>query len=122
MWLFLPHLGFFSVVLARQGKGDPGAALDPNRVMIRARIRKHLATLKRRFPAIADVPILESRNADYRYRILLDKKVWVDLMPGLAEDIQYPNFKAAAAEAQGRDDPYVNALTRVWSAMHAIQS
>jgi hypothetical protein len=36
MWIFTRY-GFFSVVCARQGEGQPGQPVDPDRVMIRAR-------------------------------------------------------------------------------------
>lgn len=45
MWVFTKH-GFFSAVCARQGSGKHGQPVDPNRIMIRARVRAHLEALQ----------------------------------------------------------------------------
>lgn len=49
MWLFTKY-GFYSAVCARQGDGKLGQPVDPNRIMVRARVRRHLETLKEGFP------------------------------------------------------------------------
>ena len=49
MWIFTKH-GFFSVVCARQGDGRHGRVVDPDRIMVRARVLGHLQALKNRFP------------------------------------------------------------------------
>jgi hypothetical protein len=51
MWVFTKH-GFFSAVCARQGSGERGQPVDPNRIMVRARVRGHLEALRKRFPAL----------------------------------------------------------------------
>ena len=48
MWLFTKH-GFYSAVCARQGDGSHGQPVDPDRIMVRARVRDHLEALKERF-------------------------------------------------------------------------
>jgi hypothetical protein len=49
MWIFTKH-GFFSAVCARQGDGKHGQSVDPDRILVRARVRGHLDALKKRFP------------------------------------------------------------------------
>jgi hypothetical protein len=69
MWIFTKH-GFYSAVCARQGDGKHGQLVDPNRIMVRARVRDHLEALKRRFPdLLGQCQIRESPDADYAYRI-----------------------------------------------------
>ncbi len=50
MWLFTKH-GFYSAVCARQGDGSHGQSVDPDRIMVRARVRSHLEALKERLLA-----------------------------------------------------------------------
>ena len=45
MWIFTKY-GFYSAVCARQGDGRHGQPVDPNRIMVRCRVRQHLETLK----------------------------------------------------------------------------
>ncbi len=49
MWIFTKH-GFYSAVCARQGDGGHNEPVDPDRIMIRGRIRGHLEALQARFP------------------------------------------------------------------------
>ena len=49
MWVFTKY-GFFSAVCARKGSGKYGQPVDPDRIMIRARLRSHLDALLKRFP------------------------------------------------------------------------
>ena len=44
MWLFTKH-GFYSAVCARQGEGNRTEPVDPDRVMVRARVSSHLENL-----------------------------------------------------------------------------
>jgi hypothetical protein len=46
MWSFTRH-GFFSEVCARQGSGKPGQPVDPDRIMVQARVRGYLKSLKK---------------------------------------------------------------------------
>ncbi len=48
VWLFTKY-GFYSVVCARQGDGSHSQPVDPDRIMVRARVRRHLEALKDRF-------------------------------------------------------------------------
>ena len=53
MWIFTKY-GFYSAVCARQGDGSHGQPVDTNRIMVRARIRKHLETLLDQFSDLLD--------------------------------------------------------------------
>jgi len=39
MWIFTKY-GFYSAVCARQGDGSHGQPVDPDRIMVRARVRQ----------------------------------------------------------------------------------
>lgn len=74
MWLFT-HYGFFSVSCP---------TWDKEKLQVRARARKHLVALQTRFPHLAPFLIQESSDADYRYRIVIPKDVWVETISMLA--------------------------------------
>ncbi len=74
MWI-ASTLGFFSVVCAR--KDSSRGEIDPDRVMIRARLRQHIDALRGRFSELLKCDILETANADYRFRIIVPKATWV---------------------------------------------
>jgi hypothetical protein len=77
MWLFTKH-GFFSAVCARKGKGRHGQPIDPDRIMVRARLRSHLKALKERFPnLLGGCEILETAGTDYAFRLFVPKSAWV---------------------------------------------
>jgi hypothetical protein len=117
MWLFTRY-GFFSVACASKSDG----ALDPDTLMIRARRKAHLQKLQVRFPAIARAEILAWPNSDYRYRIIITKTVWAEIVAALAREQTWSNFKDEAAHFQGTTgSAYVDALHKVWSTMHRLQ-
>lgn len=73
MWLFTKY-GFFSTVCARQDDGKHGRDVDPTRIMVRARVRKHLEELQKRFAElIGGCKVCEFTGSDYAYRIFVDK-------------------------------------------------
>ena len=75
MWLFTKH-GFYSAVCARQGDGSHGQPVDPDRIMVRARVRSQLEALKERFSdLLADCEIKEFAGTDYAFRIFVDKSI-----------------------------------------------
>ena len=110
MWLMTKH-GFYSVVCTRD---DPKYKypVDPDKVMIRSRWRQHLVTLKRRFPQL-DGAILDTLEADYRWRVICDKKVWAECLKELVLEQDYGNFKEACANTLG-ECAYVDALHDTW--------
>jgi hypothetical protein len=122
MWLFTRH-GFFSAVCARQGRGEPGQPVDPDRIMIRARLRGHLEALKNRFPdLLGQCEIQTSTGADYAFRMFTDKPVWCRVLAELARETDYDNFKSEVAEHQGpAGSAYEHALHEVWSVMYRLQ-
>ena len=66
MWLFTKY-GFCSAVCARQGDGSHGQPVDPNTVMVRARVCKRLESLINRFPDfLGDCEIKEFAGTDFQ--------------------------------------------------------
>ena len=122
MWVFTKY-GFFSAVCARRGVGGHGQPVDPDRIMLRARDRRHLEALKGRFPdRLGLCEIREFPGADYAFRIFVDKAVWSHILSELAEETDYDNFKSAVAHHQGRQRAaYEHALHGVWEVMRRIQ-
>jgi len=122
MWVFTKH-GFFSAVCARQGSGEHGNPVDPNRIMVRARLRSHLEALKKRFPdQLGPCEIQEFAGSDYAVRIFVAKSVWSQVLAGLAEETDYDNFKSEVARHQGRAGAaYERSLHDVWSVMYRLQ-
>lgn len=122
MWIASVH-GFFSVACARQGNGAKGNPPDPNRLMVRARVKSHLNALKERFPKeLGGCKMHESPFADYRYRIFVSKEVWKEVAAKLVEEIDYDNFKDAVALKQGNEDAsYAFALHKTWAVMQRLQ-
>ncbi len=122
MWFFTKH-GFFSAVCARPDDGSPGQPVDPGRIMVRARVRDHLEALRKRFPGLlAECEIQESAGTDYAYRLFMQKSAWTQVLAGLAEEIDYDNFKSEVARHQGRAGAtYEHSLHKVWSVMRSLQ-
>jgi hypothetical protein len=106
MWLFTTK-GFYSVVEHRE---------DSDYVLVRARVRKDLEALIQHMPTMK---ILETKNADYRYRAVVPRREWLATMLEIGDEIDYDNFKDAVKRRQGkkRADTYM----RVWSAMLQLQ-
>lgn len=114
MWLFTKY-GFFSPVCAREGDGAKGQPVDVNKVMVRARRRDHLEKLMAAFPDQLSVcSIAESQGTDYPVRIFVAKSAWVEVMAGLANELDYDNFKEKAGAVHGHSSPYVTVLGKVW--------
>lgn len=122
MWIFTKH-GFFSAVCARKGNGEHGQPVDSDCIMLRARIRSHLNALKERFPDIlGECKIQESAGTDYAFRLFVLKSMWVRVLAGLAEEMEYDNFKSEVVQYQGKAGAgYVNSLHDVWSVMRKLQ-
>lgn len=122
MWLFTKY-GFYSAVCARQGDGSHGQPVDTNRIMVRARVRKHLEALINRFSDLLDgCEIKQFRGTDYAFRIFMDKPVWSQVLVGMTEELDYDNFKSEVVRFQGSmGAAYEHALHGVWSVMHEIQ-
>jgi hypothetical protein len=90
--------------------------------MVRARVRKHLTNLQKRFPTLAGGKILALPGRDYGYRIVVPKSVWAEALMELAMEQTWSNFKdeAAARSAETGSD-YVAKLHSIWSEMLTLQ-
>jgi len=123
MWLFTKY-GFFSAVCTRIGDGSPWEPVDPERIMIRARVDEDLQRLKTRFePLLAPCEIRESADSDYRFRIFVAKSGWRQIVAELADETDYDNFKSEVARHQGPSGAaYERSLHEVWSVMHRLQN
>ena len=92
-------------------------------VMVRARVRKHLTNLQRRFPSLARVKVVALPGRDYGYRLIVPKAVWVDVLKALAEEQTWSNFKnEAAAHSTETGSAYIKGLHDVWRVMYKLQS
>jgi hypothetical protein len=122
MCVFTKH-GFFSAVSARQGSGKQGQPVDPNRIMVRSRVRAHLEALKKRFPdLLGQCDIQEFAGTDYAFRIFVAKSAWSQVLFLLAEETDYDNFKSEVARHQGKAGAaYERSLHDVWSVMYRLQ-
>lgn len=122
MWIFTKH-GFFSAVCARKGNGKHGQPVDPDRIMVRGRLRSHLKALKEHFPdQLGECNIQETAGTDYAFRLFVPKTAWVQVLAGLAEETDYDNFKSEVANHQGEAGAaYEHSLHDVWSVMHKLQ-
>jgi len=118
MWLFTQY-GFYSVVCARDLAGNP-ARVDPDTLTVRARCRRHLELLQKRFPQLATLEIADSTNTDYRFHVVVPKTVWAEVVRELTVEIDYGNFKERAHSRSG-DGKYVDALHDVWEVMERLQ-
>jgi hypothetical protein len=121
MWIFTKH-GFFSAVCARQGNGERGQPVDPDRIMVRGRLHSHLEALRERFPdLLGQCQIQESAGTDYAFRLIVQKSAWVQVLAGLAEETDYDNFKSEVARHQGtKGAAYEHSLHEVWSVMKRL--
>ena len=106
MWLFTKR-GFYSIVEKKPGEFH-----------IRARARKDLENLKQ----LAEIKrrIVLTRNADYRYRLVVNKIEVLAALASLAADIDYSNFKdRIAADPVQREK--LHAYHEIWATMHELQ-
>lgn len=115
MWVFTTK-GFFSVVEHKN---------DPNLVVIRARVRKDVDSIKMLFEELGlkASDILESLDSDYRYRIFANRIDWASLMTKLISDMDYTNFKNAVYETDSFEirDKRHEAYLDIWAIMHELQ-
>jgi hypothetical protein len=121
MWVFTRY-GFYSVACVRNKDGS----VDTERVMVRARMREHLESLRERFPetGLGRAEILVDAGTDYLYRLIVDKAEWASVVSQLAMEQTWPGFKSEAAryERRGRGAArYVEALHKVWWTMAKLQ-
>jgi hypothetical protein len=119
MWLFTRY-GFYSIASATSAS-KPNGPTGPSDVMIRARCRAHIESLRKRFPELSEYKIREWPNRDYRFRLIIDKETWVRVIAELAREQTWSNFKNEVADFQSKDHDYIHALHDVWSIMKNLQ-
>ena len=122
MWVFTKY-GFFSAVCARKGGGKYGQPVDPDRIMIRARLRSHLEALLKRFTdVLGESEIQTFAGTDYAFRVFVAKTAWSDMLAAMAEETDYDNFKSEVARHLGKDGmAYEKSLHDVWDVMYGLQ-
>lgn len=122
MWLFTKY-GFYSAVCARQGNGSYEQPVNPDQIMVRARLRSHLESLQQHFSdLLADCAIREFVGTDYAFRIFIPKVTWSQILVRLSEEMDYDNFKSKVAQHQGvAGADYEHSLHNVWSVMNRLQ-
>lgn len=93
------------------------SSLEPDKIQVRARNRETIERISDRVELLmGDHPeVIETPEADYRYRIIIEPEEWTKLAGKLADEVQYTNFKSEAASQHGHDNPYIKALHRIWA-------
>jgi len=120
MWLQTVY-GHLSVTCAREGQGEWGSPVDPDKLMVRARSRQHLDALQSRFQSLQGIAVFESETADYRYRLFVAKAIWAEVVKEMVIETDYDNFKDAVAQTRPEDHAYLEALHRTWVTMAVLQ-
>jgi hypothetical protein len=117
MWIACRY-GWVSVACAQKADGT----IDPNTLMIRARVLGHLKNLQKRFESLAALPVKTTPHNDYCYRLVVSKEVWAKVMVELVMEQEWSNFKQEAARFGGKDARrYSAALHDVWATMYRLQ-
>lgn len=108
MWLTTTR-GFYSIVAHRDA---------PDMVLVRGRKRAHLEALQElcEYP-LPDVSV--DPKADYPFRMTVPKAVIARLAYEFVMDIDYPNFKTAAAK---RDRQATDVYHSVWSTLLKLEA
>ena len=90
--------------------------------MVRARRAEHLRNLQARFPALAGAEILTLFDRDYRYRLIVPKRVWASALAEMAKEQEWSNFKRQVSKHQGKAGAdYTHTLHQVWEIMYRLQ-
>lgn len=122
MWLFTKY-GFITAVSARTGDGNRNNPADPNRVIIRTRLRSHMQNLIDAFPALLGEYSIDEDTKfqrDYRFIIIVPKAVWVQVLVELGNEMDYPKFKSSIVEFPGRGQYHQHCLD-IWNYMFNVQ-
>lgn len=108
MWLFTT-IGFFSLTRSVE---------EPDKMQFRARVPEDLEALQ----SVAGIGerIIETPEADYRWRIVVDPEVAQAAVGILVGMITYSNFKAEVHRNPDQDHKS-DALLTVWGAMREVQ-
>lgn len=104
MWL-MTNKGFFSVVEKKKGE-----------FQIRARVRGDLVNLQ--MGTGVGKNIISTPDADYAYRLVVNRDEMIAAVTWLAEQVDYNNFKGAInniPDQRAKHDPYL----KVWGVLHS---
>jgi hypothetical protein len=115
MWLFTQN-AFLSVVSYDPTKDSPNPAGGPDDLLVRARVRTDLESLKKYVPGLK---LNRDDSADYMFRAVMTREQWATCMVGEIGEIDYSNFKDRVAERQGHDRAGI--YMQIWSALLALQ-
>ena len=108
MWLFTRH-GFYSLTRSVD---------QPEKLQVRARVRRDLENLQS-FTGL-NGPILETPNADYRWRWIVTPADAEVITRCLTHDITYSNFKSTVAK-QPDQSAKLSGLHDIWEIHHEWQ-
>ena len=106
MWLCSQH-GFFSIV---QKKTDE--------FHIRGRLYQDMENLVKLCGA--EWPIIETKNGDYRYRIICGQAEVSEVMAKLASSVDYSNFKSRIHAKPDQTDKS-DAYSKLWGNLYGLQ-
>ena len=116
MWIFTIK-GFFSVVEHKD---------DPNTMVVRARIGNDIKNIQQMFVDQGNEKpeILQMSHSDYKFRIFVNRKIWIEVMTRLMSDLNYTNFKNAAAKEDDFKTMQLRsqAYTSIWFIMDELQN
>ena len=102
MWLMTKH-GFYSIV-----------EREPGEFHVRGREKQDLENLLEGVPHIPDVKLFETPDADYGFRIVVDRDAVLSIMSFLGETLDYHNFKGKIDQTPDQSrKPY----HKVWHVM-----
>ena len=113
-------VGLLSVV---QAGPEPGSRPNaPRKLMVRARVRRHLELLQRDHPSLRRHQIIESEpGRDYKWRIIVPRTTFARVMAAMVEKLTYSNFKSAAEASPDLGRDYTDALHSVWAIFRKLQ-
>lgn len=86
---------------------------QPDLLVVRARMKEHLENL---FPGMKD-KIIMAPERDYRWRVLVDRKQFADLVASHIEEISYTNFKDSV-----KDDELHDMYSTWWGDHYQLQA
>ncbi len=110
MWIFSKY-GFFSVTQHAKRRDN---------IQVRARTKTDLEALKLAFPPLDRSPIIETPQADYRWRLIVQRWKWEIVGAHLVADIDYGNFKGKMATIPEQLDK-LPMLHDIWNLHHRYQ-
>lgn len=110
MWIFSKY-GFFSVTQHAKRRDN---------IQIRARTEQDLIDLKQAFPMLDRSPIIETKDADYQWRLVIARWKWEAVAAKLTADIDYGNFKGKMATIPTQRNK-MDLLHAVWHLHHDYQ-